>query len=319
MLASNQNEKLKVVRQDLTQRFPPRWLRSKKAFGWMLLIPTLVVLAITSVYPIVYAIYLSLQKWNFGQSDSPQAFAGLDNFTNLLSDGRYWSSLWITILFLIFTLPVEYLVGLGLALLLNRTLKGRGLIRAVLLLPIMVSPVVIVLIWKMMYQVPFGPLNAVLHGMGLINQDILWLSSPTVAMLAIVIATVWQWYPFSFLVLSAGLGLVPNDQYEAAAIDGAHRLQVFRHIVWPYIVPSTLVILLIRMMDGFKTFAIVYSLTNGGPGTSTDLVSYHIYNVEFGSLNVGYGSAMALVLMLIMVAISLGLIGLVRRFNSSAI
>ncbi|HEX2912143.1 MAG TPA: sugar ABC transporter permease [Chloroflexia bacterium] len=318
MLVSNQKKQVGIPDEIVVKKFPPNWLRSKKTFGWLLLLPTLIVLAVTSVYPIIYAVYLSLQKWNFGQTDSPQAFVGLGNFTELLSDQRYWSSMWVTIEFLIFTLPLEFLVGLGMALLLNRTIRGRGFIRAVLLLPIMVSPVVIVLIWKMMYQVPFGPLNAILKGLGLIQNDILWLSSPQIAMLAIVIATVWQWYPFSFLVLSAGLGLVPNDQYEAAAIDGANRLQVFRNIVWPYLVPSTLVILLIRMMDGFKTFAIVYSLTNGGPGNSTDLVSYHIYNVGFGGLNVGYGAAMALVLMVVMVAISLALIGLSRRFRTTS-
>ncbi len=292
--------------------------KSGRWFGWALLLPTLVVLAVTSVYPILYAIYLSMQKWNFGQSDNPQAFVGLGNFADLLQDERYWNSMFITLEFLMFTLPLEFLIGLGMALLLNRTLRGRGFIRAALLLPIMVSPVVIALIWKMMYQVPFGPLNAALKAVGLIQTDILWLSSPQTALLSIIVATVWQWYPFSFLVLSAGLGLVPAEQYEAAEIDGTNHLQAFWYITWPYLVSSALVILLVRMIDGFKTFAIVYSLTNGGPGNSTNLISYQIYNVGFGGLNVGYGAAMALVLMLVMLVISLLLIWLASRFRSTS-
>jgi multiple sugar transport system permease protein len=304
----------KLTRRTGWGRF--KW-RSPKVFAWALLLPTLLMLLVTSFYPIAYAVYLSLVRWNFGQSDAPQEFRGLGNFADLLQDGRYWSSLWTTVQFLLWTLPAEFLLGLGLALLLNRTLRGRGVIRAVLMLPIIVSPVVIALIWKMMYQVPFGPLNAVLKGLGLIQEDILWLSSPGIALFAIIVATVWQWYPFSFLVLSAGLGLVPTDQYEAAEIDGAHRVQVFRYIVMPYLIPSILVILLIRMMDGFKTFAIVYSLTNGGPGNSTNLVSYHIYNVGFGGLNVGYSAAMALVLMLVMLLLSLFFIGLTRLYSAA--
>jgi len=265
----------------------------------LLLAPTFVILAITSLYPVILALILSFQRWFYTRSPEPEA-AGLANWSRLLSDDVFWSSMKTTVIFLGISLPIELLVGLGLALLLNRTLLARNYLRAVLMLPMMISPVVIALIWKMMYAVPFGPLNDLLKSVGLIQQDLLWLASPKLALVSIVIATVWQWYPFSFLVFTAGLQTIPAEEYEAAAIDGANGWQMLRTIVLPHLAPFTLVIMLSRLLDGFKTFAIVFNLTGGGPGDATNLISFQVYRTAFSNFNLGYGSTMAIALMLVM-------------------
>jgi multiple sugar transport system permease protein len=286
------------------------------AFAWTLLTPTLLLLAIISLYPVLRVVWLSLTRWNYTSSPAPEAFVWFDNWGRLLGDGTFWTSLQTTVVFLLIALPIELLIGFGLAILLNRTFKARGLLRAILLLPMMLSPVVIALVWKMMYASPFGPLNAILKNLGIISSDVLWLASPGLAMTSIVIATVWQWYPFSFLILTAGLQTIPSEEYEAASMDGANAWNLFVHIIMPHLAPFVLIIVLARMMDLFKTFAIVYNLTGGGPGDATNLISFHVYRTAFTGFNLGYGSTLAaalMVVMLIVAAVVLWLTRMARR------
>jgi multiple sugar transport system permease protein len=307
--------------ENFVTKAPPNPLRTRQrrthrpdaALGWWLLAPTLVLLTVISLYPVLRVVWLSFYRWNYTLSPEPQAFTGLGNWSRLLGDETFWGSLRTTVLFLGISLPLELLLGLSLALLLNRTFRARGFVRAVLLLPMMLSPVVVALVWKMMYAAPFGPLNSILHGLGLIEQDVLWLASPATAMFSIVIATVWQWYPFSFLIFTAGLQTIPSEEYEAAAIDGAGQWALLRAIVLPHLAPFTLIILLSRLLDGFKTFAIVYNLTGGGPGDSTNLISFHVYRTAFSSFNLGYGSTLAVGLMLVMLACAALILWLSRR------
>ncbi|MDX2006189.1 MAG: sugar ABC transporter permease [Meiothermus sp.] len=288
------------------------WHQTDAAFGWLLLAPTLLLLVAVSLYPVVRILQLTFYRWNYARSESPEGFVGLRNWERLLSDETFWGSLKTTVVFLGIALPIELAIGLGLALLLNREIRGRGLARA-LLLPMMMSPVVIALVWKMMYAVPYGPLNALLKGAGLIEQDLLWLASPGLAMTSIVVATVWQWYPFAFLIFSAGLQTIPKEEYEAAAIDGAGPWALLRHLIIPHLASFLLIILLSRLLDGFKTFAIVYNLTGGGPGDATNLISFHVYRTAFASFNLGYGSTLAVALMIVMLAFAGVVLWMTRR------
>ncbi len=282
-------------------------------FAWTLLTPTLLLLAVISLYPVLRVIWLTFFRWNYITSPEPQAFVWFRNWVRLFEDEAFFGAMRTTLIFLGIALPIELLLGLGLALLLNRTMQARGFIRAILLLPMMLSPVVIALVWKMMYASPFGPLNAILKGMGLIQEDVLWLASPQLAMVSIVIATVWQWYPFSFLIFTAGLQTISAEEYEAAAMDGANNWAIFRHIILPHLAPFTLIIMLSRIMDGFKTFAIVYNLTGGGPGDATNLISFHVYRTAFSSFNLGYGSTLAVALMLVMLVCAAAVLWLSQR------
>ncbi len=297
---------------------PRRRAPRDAVLGWWLLAPTLALLAVVSLYPVLRVVWLSFQRWNYTLSPEPQAFVGWQNWARLLGDETFWGSLRTTLVFLGVALPLELALGLGLALLLNRTFRARGLVRALLLLPMMLSPVVISVVWKMMYATPFGPLNSLLRAGGLIQEDILWLASPATAMASIVIATVWQWYPFAFLIFTAGLQTIPGEEYEAAAMDGAGGWALFRHVILPHLTPFTLIVLLSRLLDGFKTFAIVYNLTGGGPGDATNLISFHVYRTAFSGFNLGYGSTLAVALMLVMVACAALILWLSKRTARAA-
>jgi multiple sugar transport system permease protein len=288
--------------------FAKRWHRllfRGDVFAWAAMLPGVLTLALTGGYPLTYGAYLSFVKWRFLRSASIECYIGFENFRALLQDERYWGSMRRTALFLLGSVPAELLIGLGLALLLANELRGKKMVRSVLLMPMMIMPVVIAMIWKMMYDVNFGLLNGLLLRYNIVQSPIEWLSSPSMAMLSIIIATVWQWYPLTFLVSSASLESIPGEQYEAADVDGASSIAKFRHITLPHLIPSLMVVVLIRVMDGFRTFAIVYNLTGGGPGNSTELVSFYIYNVAFRNFNIGRGAAMSVTLMAIMVAISM--------------
>jgi multiple sugar transport system permease protein len=303
------NEPAKPLLGSVARR---RQARPDAPLGWLLVSPTMLLLAVASLGPVLYVVFLSFQRWFYTRSLAPEAI-GLDNWSRLLGDEVFWTSMRTTLTFLALTLPTELALGLGLALLLNRQLRARNYLRAVLMLPMMISPVVIALIWKMMYAVPFGPLNSILQSLGITKSDILWLGEPSTALFSIVIATVWQWYPFSFLIYTAGLQTIPTEEYEAAAMDGAGQWSMLRAIILPHLAPFTLVILLSRLLDGFKTFAIVFNLTGGGPGDATNLISFQVYRTAFSSFNLGYGSTLAVALMLVMLVCAFFVVWLARR------
>jgi multiple sugar transport system permease protein len=284
----------------------------------VLIAPTLALLIGLGLYPVLRVVWLSFYRWSYFRSAEPERFAGLANWERLFGDAAFLNSLKTTFVFLLLSIPAELVIGLAFALLLNRQLMGRGIIRSLLMLPMMISPVVVALIWKMMYQSPFGPLNAMLQSAGIISTDILWLSQPNTAMAAIVIATVWQWYPFSFLVYLAGLQTIPSEELEAAAIDGASPLATLRYITMPHLASFTLIILLVRLLDGFKTFALVYALTGGGPGNATNLISFHVYRTAFSSFNLGYGSTLAVALMAVILVCGGVVIAIARRSQASS-
>ncbi|HYG57513.1 MAG TPA: sugar ABC transporter permease [Symbiobacteriaceae bacterium] len=292
----------------------PRGRRDNpRLFGWSVMLPCLIVLLIVGVIPIGYTLYVSFFKFRFLDSAAPTAFVGLANFAAGLQDARFWSSLGRTFVFAGIAIPLEVIIGLGLAILLNRNIRGKGVVRALLILPYMISPIVLAAIWKMMYDPQYGVINGLLMSAGLIREQMTWLSDPKTALGALIFATVWQWYPFSFLLLSAGLETIPAEEYEAAAIDGASGFQSFRYITLPHLLASFTVLLVVRTIDALKTFALIFSLTRGGPGTSTELISYYVYQTTFGDFNVGYGSALGVLLMLVMMVVSLWISRLLNR------
>lgn len=258
----------------------------------LFLAPALAVLLALSIYPLIYSVTISLQRETAGG-----AVWGLENFTRLLSDNFFWTAMGHTFVYSTAALTCEFLLGLGLALLLNNQIRGRGFFRASLLVPMMLPTVVVGVVWRLMLNPNFGAVNGTLKQFGIDTENLTWTASPKLAMLSVIAVDVWQWTPFVFLVLLAGLQAIPQEPYEAALIDGSSRWQTFRHVTLPLLKPAILIVLLLRTMDLLRVFDQIFILTEGGPGFATETISLYIYRTAFRFFDFGYAAAMSFVLL----------------------
>ncbi|MGA9771284.1 MAG: sugar ABC transporter permease [Blastocatellia bacterium] len=272
---------------------------------YLLIAPTVAVLLALSIYPLIYAIKVAFQtesgSWTFA------------NFTRLASDGFFLSALWHTLIYAAVALTFEFLFGLGLALLLDRPLRGRTVFRAILLIPMMLPPVVVGVVWRLMLNADFGAVNGTLKSLGINTDALTWTASPKLALVAVIAVDIWQWTPFMFLVLLAGLQAIPQEPYEAAMIDGASWWQTFLHVTLPMLRPAILIALLLRTMDLLRVFDQIFILTEGGPGFATETVSLYIYRSAFRFFDFGYAAAMSFALLIVTNIISAGYIRLLQK------
>jgi len=239
-----------------------------------------------------------------------ETFLGSGNYVSLLNDSLFWIALRNTFIFTSVCVSVEFVIGLGLALLLNRDLRDRGLIRTLLILPMMITPVVEGLQFRFIFTDQIGILNHILKIFGI--EGPLWIADSNVALISVMIAMIWCATPFDMLVLLAGLKSVPPDLYDAAKVDGVSRWQSFRYVSWPLLKPAALIVLLIRTMDAFRTFDIIYIITGAGPAHATELISTYAYRIAFSHLDFGEASALSCIALLIISAISLCYVLLLR-------
>ena len=261
---------------------------------YLFLAPAVAVLLSLSIYPLIYSLTVSLQvesargvRWSFA------------NFQRLLSDNFFLSAMGHTFIYAASALVCEFLLGLGLALLLNSRMRGRALFRASLLVPMMLPPVVVGVVWRLMLNPDFGAINGTLKGFGFNTDALTWTASPRLALLSVIVVDIWQWTPFVFLVLLAGLQAIPQEPYEAAKIDGSSRWQTFRYVTLPLLKPAILIALLLRTMDLLRVFDQIFILTEGGPGFATETISLYIYRTAFRFFDFGYAAAMSFVLLAI--------------------
>ena len=258
----------------------------------LFLAPALAVLLSLSIYPLIYSVTISLQ-----QETAAGVTWGLGNFTRLFSDNFFWTAMGHTLVYAVAALTCEFLLGLGLALLLNNQIRGRGFFRASLLVPMMLPTVVVGVVWRLMLNPNFGAINGTLKQFGVDTESLTWTASPKLAMLSVIAVDVWQWTPFVFLVLLAGLQAIPQEPYEAALIDGSNRWQTFWHVTLPLLKPSILIVLLLRTMDLLRVFDQIFILTEGGPGFATETLRLYIYRAAFRFFVFGYAAAMSFVLL----------------------
>ncbi len=288
-----------------------RWAGADRTLSWLLLAPSLIVIAGVFVYPLGYSLWMSLQAYNI---ITPARFIGLRNYQRILSDDTFWHSAVTTFSFAIPTFAIEVVLGFGLALMLERVSHGRGLMRSVILVPLLLTPVVEALNWRVMLNYDFGVVNWLLGLVGI--PKINWVNDAQLAMPALVVLEVWRVVGFEVLVFSAGLAALPSEPFESAEIDGASSWQQLLHLTLPMLTPLFVVVALFRSYELLRVFDIVYGLTGGGPGRATETLSFHIFNQMISGFQVGYASAAAYVLfamslMLILVIIRvLGLGGI---------
>lgn len=286
--------------------------RAERLSGAVLLGPAVAVLFFVSIFPFIYSLWLSLNQWNLGDRAGKWTFVGLQNYLNIVTQDPFFiSAVKATFLFLSGTVIVEMLLGLGIGLLLNREFRGQGIVRTIVMLPLMTTPVVVGLIWRFMYNPERGMVNYLLSLVGVAGPD--WLGRQQTAMPAVIFADIWEWTPFVALIVLAALQALPEEPYEAALIDGASGWQAFRFVTLPLIQPALLVAFLIRLMDSLKTFDLIYVLTLGGPGVSTQTLSLYTYKYGFKFFQMGYASALSYFMVVFMIIVANVFIFIMRR------
>ncbi len=267
--------------------------------------PGLIWLCIVTIYPVFYVFYLSLHRKLLIFDIS--RFIGLENYFFLLKDDRFWNALKNTLFFTATSVSLELTLGISIAALLNRPMKSRGFIRAVVLIPWAISTVVSAKMWEWIYHTDFGILNYI------IGSKINWLGSPFLAMNAAIFMDVWKTTPFVVILCIAGLQVIPQELYQAARIDGARNWTIFRKITVPLLKPVILVVLIFRTLDAFRVFDAVYVLTGGGPANTTETLSIYAYKVLFQTLQFGYGSTLSVFVFLCVGSITIFYIKILRR------
>lgn len=274
--------------------------RNRIRAGWAFAAPGLGMLVVVMGIPLAYALAIALSSMTLIKPDL--AFTGLANFAKIMSEPLFWHSLWLTLRYSVAAVVGEFIVGLGIALMLRQVMTCRGIYFAILTLPMAMSPVAVALIWRMLLQPNLGIINQSLAAMGLPMVD--WLGNSSIALSTLVTIDIWQQTSFVVLLLSAGLASLPRDPYEAAEVDGANRLQQFWYITLPLLRPVSVIAIIIQLINEFRTYDLIYVLTKGGPGVSTELLSFFAYKRAFQGLQVNEGSAAAFVLLLIILAIT---------------
>lgn len=270
-------------------------LARDRRFGYLLVAPALIVLLVITVYPLIYNVYNSLQH-DVVTSGVPATFAGLSNYQRIFTDNLFVPSLLRTVGFTVVSVAFETVIGLALALTLNRAFPGRGLVRAAVFIPWAVPTVVSAQLWKAMFDPQNGFVNYILTTLHLPGGHVTWLGQTWTAWTAILVADAWRNTPFMAIVLLAGLQVIPGDIYEAARIDGATAWQTFRRLTLPLLKPALMVALIFRTLSSFLIFDVVYNMTSGGPGTSTTVLSYLDYQAFLVDFDFGYGGAVAIAL-----------------------
>jgi multiple sugar transport system permease protein len=278
-----------------------RTIDRERVFKYLLIAPAVFVILLIGLYPLIKLIVTSFQ--NISLFDNDTSYQGFINYARLFEDGRLWESLLHTIVFTVIALPIELVLGFLLALLFLERLPFKQTLVAIILLPTIISPIVAGSTWRMMFDQRFGPINQIIGWLAGGEVKLLWTVETALVWPAILIAEVWQWTPFMFLLLLAALSNVDKEQLEAAQIDGASRWMTFRRIVLPAILPVMFIAVLIRALDLFQVFDVIWTMTQGGPGTFTETISIYAYKMAFREFEISYSAAIAFLVIFILTGI----------------
>lgn len=270
--------------------------QQKKLTGRYLISPTIIVLALIILVPLLFSFFISFFHYTFIEPGF-HTFISVGNFVAAFQDKYFWNTLRVTLTFVLLVVPLEFLLGFGISLLLSRDIKFKGLYYTILTIPMVMSPVAVGLIWKLLLHPDLGVVNYFLSSIGV--PFINWFGSSKMALWTIVFVDIWHQVSFMILILLAGLSSLPKDVYEAAIIDGANSWQNLCYITLPLLKPVIAVAVLIRIIFAFKTYDLVYIMTRGGPGVSTEIISYYIYKKTFMGMDLSQASAISYVLFLI--------------------
>jgi multiple sugar transport system permease protein len=277
---------------------------------YALLTPTLSVYALVTVVPLFYLLFLSTQRYGLFNPTS-RGFVGLGNYIEVLSSQDFWHAIWVTAVITVSSVFIEFVLGFAIALLLNSNLPGVGIVRATLIYPMVIAPVLVALTWKTAYDPDFGLINYVLSTLGISGLG--WISDASTALPSVILVDVWQWTPYMALILISGLKSLPTYFYEAAEIDGASSFQSFRFITIPLLKQVMLIGIIFRTMGVFRAYDLIYGLTQGGPGDATTNGSFYAYKTAFVEGSIGRGSTVAVILVIVIMLVAYWFSSLLER------
>ena len=269
---------------------------------WLFPLPAVVFVVTLMAFPIVYTAWNSLTGWSLS-AGTPATFIGVKNYVELFRDVRFLHSVGRTFAFTVIALVVEVIAGVAIALLLNRDYPGRRLVNAVMLLPMMATPVAIAMVWLFMYEPSAGIVNFLLRRLSLPTP--LWIAGPNSVIPALALVDIWQWTPMIILISLAGLAGLPADAYEAAKVDGASPSQTLWRITLPMLLPTVSIAALLRLIDALKTFDIIYAMTGGGPGFASETLNIYAYQQAVSYFSFGYASAVQVLFFTLVLGMSL--------------
>lgn len=271
--------------------------RVDQLFPFLALLPALILFLLLTVQPMLNLSRMAVSTIEFTEAQAVWSTTPVENWNSFVGDWIFRAALRNTIIFVLVTVILEIILGFALAYLASRITTGRGLIRTIMVLPILVPPVAIGSMWKLMYNFEFGIFNQIVTAVGFMPVN--WLGSTTLALPSVIVVDIWHWVPFVFLILLAGMESLPVPVIEAATVDGANRWQLLQKVIIPLMWPTIAVATIFRAIFAFKVFDEVFLLTSGGPGTSTEVVSLYIYKVFFAQNRLGYGAFLSIVTILI--------------------
>ena len=275
---------------------------------YMFMAPAALVMILALFYPIAYMVWGSFRDWDPSQNITETEFVGLANYAKLLADAAFHESTRVTLVFAFTVVAVEMVLGVGLALLLDRNIRGMSVLRTLFILPMMIAPVVVGLVWRYMFHQTYGTFNRYLDALGLPTVD--WLGQNP--LLSVIIADIWQWTPFIFILALAALQSLPRSALEAARIDGATGWQQIWYIKLPLMAPVLIVTMLLRLIDAFKVLEVILVLTGGGPGLSTEILALRIARTAREFRELGEAAAMSNYLLMLLMLLTLGMFAFTR-------
>lgn len=284
------------------------WFRERRRVHFVFLIPAMVVLFAVTAVPLAFLVVTSLTPLDLTRPDSLR-FVGLSNYTAAVGDERFWNSVWVQARLSFWTVVLQLGLGLGLALLLNARTRFVEVLRTIFIVPMVLPPIVVGIIWKIFFTPDVSIIYWLLNLVGLPQPP--WLDHPVLALWALVISDTWEWFPFVFLILLAALQMLPEEPLEAARIDGASTWQLFWYVKLPLLRPAILVAVLFRLIDSVKAFPHIFIMTLGGPGAATEATNFYTYLLAFSYSHIGYAAAIVVIMLTAVLAISLLLVRLV--------
>jgi ABC-type sugar transport system permease subunit len=288
----------------------------QRRLAMWLLLPSAVAVFGVVVYPVLRTLLISFFEVNSAlATETP--FVGLQNYASVLTDAGFWAAIGRTMYFTVASTALELLLGLGLAALLQAEIRGRWLFRAIVVVPWAVPTIVNAAMWKGIFNAQYGALNGLLTQVGLLDEYKAWLGDPWLALNAVVVADVWKTTPLVAFFLLAGLSSIPKELYEAAKIDRASMWRTFRSITLPLLVPAIAIVVVLRTVEAFKVFDIIYGMTRGGPANGTQTIAYFAYTTAFSDQQYGVGSAISYLIVLVILALSFIYLRLLRRSETS--
>lgn len=286
-----------------------------KNIQWIFPLPAVLFILLMMAFPVVFTLGVSLTNWSM-VAGGVSRFVGLENYTNMLKDERFWNAFANTLYFTALTMIAETVLGVAIAVILDRNFIGKGLVKTIFLLPMVTTPVAIGLAWTLFYEPTIGLANYALKLFGLPLSK--WIAAEGSVIPSIAIVDIWQWTPMIVLIVLAGLAGLPRDPFESAIVDGAKSRQIFFRITLPLLTPTILVAVVLRSIEAFKTFDIIYSMTGGGPGYSSETLNILAYKQGFGYYKFGVASSTLFALFFIVLTSSL-IVLLIRKKRSEAL